>query len=74
VGYQRRWTSGWAVQGDFGLGWAEDRLRGRRWVGQCELNLTQAWTQHVRSTVGYHFSASPSYRSWGGDAAIHYGF
>jgi tetratricopeptide (TPR) repeat protein len=74
VGFRRRSLSGWLVDTEAAGGWADDRLRGRRWTRQGYLRTGHAWGAHLLSTVEAQYSASPGYSGWGAGASLYCGF
>ncbi len=72
--YQHRWDSGWALEGEVGLGMAEDTLNGTRWVSHSKLRAVQGWTPYINSNLGWEYSNSPSYRSWTLEGTLRYRF
>lgn len=74
LSYRKAWDSGTLLEGEGGIGLAEDTLRGTRWVGYGEIKSVQAWTDQIRSSLAWDYNRSPGYRSWTVEAMAHYRF
>lgn len=74
LSYRHLWDSGSLLEGEGGFGLAEDTLRGTRWVSYADINSVQAWTDRVRSSLGWEYTRSPGYQSWSLEALVHYRF
>lgn len=74
LSYRRMWDSGTLLEGEGGIGLAEDTLRGARWVSHAEIKSVQVWTDGIRSSLGWEYSRSPGYDSWSLEALVYYQF
>ena len=74
LSYRHLWDSGSLLEGEGGIGLAQDNLRGTRWVSYGEIKSVQAWTDRVRSSLGWEYSRSPGYQSWSLEALVYYQF
>lgn len=72
--YRRAWDLGWVLEGEGGLGWADDRIHGARWIRHGRVLLKKVWTDTLHTQVQAELSRSPGYSRGTLEAVLQYRF